>query len=175
MKRVFWALGAGLAIAAAAGAPAIAQEAAQGTAQEMRTALTGEEMRAMLQAAGLPAEMRADGASGNPVVMARSGSVTFLARGLDCSGAPAACVKYVFLANFNLGRTPTQDDWRTINSFNDTEVFGRAYVLENAGQVGVDFVLSLDGGVSEAHLASGVAQWTKVVDAFVSKFAGGDS
>ena len=81
----------------------------------------------------------------------------------------------MFFANFALGRDVTSSDYRIVNGFNDSQVFGRAYVIEATGEVGVDYVIELGGGVTEAHLAQNISRWADVINAFVSKFQDGAS
>jgi len=86
------------------------------------------------------------------------------------AGDPLACENLVFFANFPLGRTVTADDFRIVNRFNDSQVFGRAYILESRQTVGVDYVIDLGGGVSEDHLAQNISRWADVIAAFVASF-----
>lgn len=137
--------------------------------------VTAEELAAALSAAGLNPTLMEDATTGAPVASGRAGEFTFFVRALSCSGAPAACENLMFFANFELGRAPTAKDFRVINKFNDSQVFGRAYVLENQSQVGVDYVIELGGGVSEDHLAENISRWADVISAFVSKFKEGHS
>lgn len=137
--------------------------------------VTADELAAALSAAGLSPTLMEDAATGSPVASGRAGEFTFFVRALSCSGAPAACENLMFFANFDLGRAPTAKDFRIINDFNDSQVFGRAYVLENQRQVGVDYVIELGGGVSRDHLAENISRWADVISAFVTKFREGHS
>ena len=136
-------------------------------------AVTADELEAALSAAGLTPTMLEDAASGAPVANGRAGEFGFMVRALDCSGEPLACENLMFFANFDLGRNAGAEDFRIVNSFNDGQVFGRAYVLEKKDQVGVDYVIELGGGVSEDHLTKNISRWADVISAFVSKFQAG--
>lgn len=138
-------------------------------------AVTAGELEAALAEAGLGPNMLEDAATGAPVANGKAGEFSFFVRALNCSGAPAACEDLVFFANFDLGRPATAADFRIVNDFNDSAVFGRAYVLETQDQVGVDYVIELGGGVSEAHLAKNIGRWADVISAFVEKFRAGHS
>ncbi len=136
-------------------------------------AVTADELEAALSEAGLNPTMLADAATGAPVASGAAGQFSFIVRALDCSGQPPACENLLFFANFDLGRTADAEDFRIVNSFNDSQVFGRAYVLEKKDQVGVDFVIELGGGVSEEHLAQNIGRWADVIAAFVQRFQEG--
>jgi len=133
-------------------------------------AVTGEQLESALDAAGLGSSMTEDAASGAPVATGTAGPFEFNVRAMDCAGDPLACENLVFFANFPLGRTVTADDFRIVNRFNDSQVFGRAYILESRQTVGVDYVIDLGGGVSEDHLAQNISRWADVIAAFVASF-----
>lgn len=136
-------------------------------------AVTAEELEQALTAANLNPSMMADSATGAPVASGQAGPFSFYVRALSCSGAPAACETLVFFANFKLGRTVTAQDYRIVNGFNESQVFGRAYVIEGTGEVGVDYVIELDGGVTPDHLSQNIGRWADVITTFVSKFREG--
>jgi hypothetical protein len=135
--------------------------------------VTGDQLENILSAADLNPSMMADAQSGAPVATGKAGDFEFYVRALSCSGSPASCETLVFFANFELGRTVTANDYRLVNSFNDSQVFGRAYVLEGTGEVGVDYVIELGGGVTEGHLSQNISRWADVIAAFVNKFQDG--
>lgn len=136
-------------------------------------AVTAEQLEDVLSAADLSPSMMADSATGAPVAAGQAGQFGFYVRALSCSGAPSACETLVFFANFELGRAATAQDYRIVNSFNDSQVFGRAYVLEGTGEVGVDYVIELGGGVTDEHLSQNISRWADVINAFVQKFQEG--
>lgn len=161
MRSLF--LSAVLAAASAVSWPA----AAEGP---LKTAITAAELDSLLNGAGLPSDVSEDPQNG-VAALSRLGDVAFTVRALNCKGAPRACGTLIFYANFSLGRAPTQADYDAINRFNDGEVFGRAYVRKAEGEIGVDYVVELDGGVTPEHLARNVARWRKVVSEFLARFA----
>lgn len=134
-----------------------------------------EQLEAALSEAGLNPTILSDDATGAPVAHGAAGEIAFFVRALDCSGGPPACENLLFFANFELGRAATAQDYRIVNSFNDSQVFGRAYVLERQEQVGVDYVIELGGGVTPEHLAENISRWADVISAFVDKFREGHS
>ncbi len=133
-------------------------------------AVTADELEAALDAAGLGPTMTQDAASGAPVASGSAGQFEFYVRAMNCSGQPAACKELMFFANFPLGRAVTTADIRKVNSFNEGQVFGRAYFIESRSIVGVDYVVELGGGVTNDHLSENIGRWADVISAFVSKF-----
>ncbi len=158
---------------AAAGA-AFAMALCGGAGAQTLNGVTADQLESVLAEAGLNPDMMADSASGAPVAQGKAGQFGFYVRALSCSGAPKNCETLVFFANFELGREVTPADYRVVNGFNDSQVFGRAYVLEGTGEVGVDYVIELNGGVTEEHLSQNIARWADVISAFVSKFQEGE-
>ena len=136
--------------------------------------VTASELETILEDAGLSPDMRTDSADGTPVAVGKIGDYTFIVRALNCSGTPKSCSELLFFANFPLGRQPTVRDLLALNEFNETQVFGRAYLLPNTGtsaEVGVDYVIELDGGVSEDHVSNNITRWGDVVAAFVERMS----
>ncbi len=139
------------------------------TAQSI-DAVTADQLEAALDAAGLGPNMTQDAASGGPVAAGTAGEFEFFVRAMNYSGEPAACEELLFFANFELGRSISTADIRKVNSFNESQVFGRAYFIESKSTVGVDYVIELGGGVSPDHLAENIGRWADVISAFVSTF-----
>lgn len=147
--------------------------AAPQASAETLDAVTADQLENVLTAADLSPNMMSDAQTGAPVAAGQAGDFGFYVRALSCSGAPSACETLVFFANFELGRAVTASDYRIVNSFNDSQVFGRAYVLEGTGEVGVDYVIELGGGVTDAHLLQNISRWADVINAFVQRFQEG--
>ncbi len=158
--KMFWIAAA--AAAALSSAPASAQSTSAVTAAELETIL-GE--------AGFPVAVIEDAQTGAPVAQVQAGNVQFWIRALDCAGAPKACSTLVFFANFDLGRATTGKDYEIVNRFNDSQVFGRAYLLPGRNLVGVDYVIELDGGVSMDHISKNIGRWADVISAFIGHFS----
>jgi hypothetical protein len=142
---------------------------------ETKSAVTGAELGTILTGAGLAAEMIEDATTKAPVAHVQAGAVQYWVRALDCSGAPKACATLVFFANFELGRAATAHDFEVVNRFNDSQVFGRAYVIPGRNQVGVDYVIELDGGVSTDNITRNIARWADVITAFIGHFSEGQA
>ena len=121
------------------------------------SALTGAEIAALLTDAGLEATLTEDARTGTPVAQGQIGSYIFVVRGMECSGAPTACGALLFFANFGMGAAPSQADFEAVNRFNDSQLYGRAYIIASRNEVGVDYVIELDGGVSMDNLSRNVA------------------
>lgn len=165
MRRILLDLAAGAAAAIAASGGA--------AAAQMLSAVTADELEGILAEAGLSPTMAEDSKTGLPVASGRLGELIFWVRAMDCSGAPLACENLMFFANFDLGRVPAPRDYSIINAYNESKVFGRAYLIEDQSQVGVDYVIELGGGVSSAHLSKNLARWADVVSAFIDSFSAG--
>lgn len=134
------------------------------------SALTAEELEQVLSDAGLSPEMKTNSANNAPVALGTVGEHNFTVRSMNCSGNPKACSEFMFFANFQLNRPITVGDFVAINNYNETQVFGRAYVLRSSGrsgEVGIDYVIELDGGVSLDHVTQNVERWGDVVTAFI--------
>ncbi|MEM9495722.1 MAG: YbjN domain-containing protein [Pseudomonadota bacterium] len=160
---------AGAALFALAGAGL----AVSGAHAEMIEAVTAEQLEAALDEAGLDPSIILDADTGAPVGQGKAGEFLFFVRALSCSGAPQACENLLFFANFNLGRAATPRDYQIVNQFNESQVFGRAYIIEGKNTVGVDYVIELGGGVSNDHLSENIGRWADVIAAFVTEFKEG--
>ncbi len=159
-----------IAVAAAAALAASSPAFAQST-----SAVTAADLQSILNDAGMAATVIEDAATGSPVASGQAGAVQFFVRALDCAGAPKACSTLIFFANFELGRATAAGDYEIVNRFNDSQVFGRAYLIPGRNQVGVDYVVELDGGVSAAHIAGNIGRWADVINAFISHFSKGQA
>ena len=164
MRGIFSHLGLALGVFAMLAAPAWAQT---------KNSVTAAELEQILGEAGLPVSMMEDAASGAPVASAQVGNVQFYVRAMECSGAPQACSTLVFFANFPLGRSIAQGDYEIVNRFNDSQVYGRAYLLPGSDAVGVDYVIELEGGVTGDHLSANIGRWADVIAAFINHFSEG--
>lgn len=159
-----WGIAAAIA-ALALLSPAVAQN---------KSAVTAADLEAIISGAGLAVRVMEDADTRAPVAQVDAGAVQYFVRALDCSGDPKACSTLVFFANFELGRKAAAADYETINRFNDSQVFGRAYLIPGRNQVGVDYVIELDGGVSMDNITGNVARWSDVINAFISHFSRGE-
>lgn len=171
MHRAFAAFAAAIALSALAVSPAAAQ---------VKSKLTGDEIEAVLTEAGLQPQSMLDSRARTPVFkVATEDGGEFWVRTLDCQGEPPACSTLVFFRNYTLREgVASPMHYEIVNAYNEAKLSGRAYVLKGAGpsgadQVGVDYVIELDGGVSEEHLSRRIAHWAEVVRAFVRSFAEG--
>lgn len=156
-----------------AAAAFVGSAAAMPAHAQMTSAVTAAEIERILMDAGLSPTMTEDAATRAPVASGQLGEIVFWVRALDCGGAPMACENLMFFANFDLGRQATPKDFRVINGYNDSQLFGRAYVLEAQSQVGIEYVIELGGGVSMDHITQNVSRWADVVATFIAKFQEG--
>lgn len=93
----------------------------------------------------------------------------------DCiEGIQPRCATLLFFANFDLGRRISSNDPEVLNKYNDTKVIGRAYFLkkpeEDQDQIGIDFRISLEGGVTREHLRLEAGKWEGAINDFVANF-----
>ena len=138
-------------------------------AQEVTNGLTADTLEELLSGADMNPDIMADKETGAPVAVGKIGQINFVVRALECDGTPMVCSQLLFFSNFDLGREPTQNDYRIVNDFNDSSVDGRAYVLEETNQIGIDYYIDLTGGVTQAHIASRLSRWQGVIESFLQE------
>lgn len=156
----------------------IAALSASAQGSDFKSAVSANDMSAALAAAQFSPTVISDLKSGDPVLRGVADGVTFFVRALDCAGEPRACGQWVFFANFQLSRKADDKDLAIVNAYNENRLVGRAYVLEGTGpgggdEVGVDYVVELEGGVTSEHLSANVGLWTDVIKTFVADFRAG--
>ena len=135
--------------------------------------MNAQQIEALLEDAGFAPEVVMDEANGAPVAVAKVGDIEFIVRALACE--EGACERLLLFANFRLGRPISQQDYKIINSFNESKADGRAYVLEKSGEIGVDYMIDLTGGVSAGHISSRLNRWQGVVDSFLEAVRAGNT
>lgn len=138
-------------------------------AQDLRPVtetMTADDIERVLAEAGLNPTMSFDAKTGAPVATGTADGVIFVVRAVDCSGRPQRCGQLVLFANFELRRPITDQDFRVVNSFNDGNKNGRAYVLEGSDQIGVDYVIDLTGGVTGEHIQNRLGRWPGIIQTF---------
>ena len=126
--------------------------------------LSPGELGFLLEGTGFDVQDAVDG-QGNPALIVDYSGLEFTIRAFGCNGE-GRCDRLMFFHNVDLGRPVTADDYRMVNSYNDSKLFGRGYVIAPRHQIGVDMVLNLRGGVSVHHLAEEIAMWTTVLSEF---------
>lgn len=132
----------------------------------VQDSVSANELQAMLAEAGLSPTMLTDKATGAPVATGQTEGMIFVVRALDCSGRPTRCGQLLMFANFDLGRDASDDDFRVVNDFNETNMNGRAYVIEGKSQIGVDFIIDMTGGVTDDHIGARMGRWPNVIRDF---------
>ncbi|WP_173197221.1 YbjN domain-containing protein [Parvularcula mediterranea] len=139
------------------------------SAQDLRPvkeAMTAADIEQVLAEAGLNPTMSKDAKTGDPVATGNADGVIFIVRAVECGGRPKACQQLVMFANFEMRRDITDRDFRIVNSFNDGNKNGRAYVLEGSDQIGVDYVIDLTGGVTGEHISARLGKWPNIISTF---------
>ncbi|WP_158548643.1 YbjN domain-containing protein [Parvularcula marina] len=149
--------------------------------RNVRDAITAKQLEDVLSNAGLNPTMLRDKTTGAPVatgkfydnanrsILDQPKETVFAVRGMDCSGIPVSCGQLVLYATFNLDREVTEQDFRVVNEWNDTSMFGRAFVLEEKQKIGVDFRLDMIGGVTGDHVNGRIGRWPEVLKEFREK------
>lgn len=149
--------------------------------QKIRDRITASQLEAMLKEAGLNPTMLRDKATGAPVAtgvfvdhnnlssFGQPRTTTFVVSGKECGGLPMGCEQLVLFANFDLGREVSEQDFRVVNAWNDSSVFGRAFVLESKRQIGIDFRVDMIGGVTGDHVEGRLGRWPEVMRDFRAK------
>jgi len=159
-----------------AAAIAPATQAFQGRSDEIISSTTAGEMVVLLKSFGWEAELVDDGEGVPDAVQINFNDYKSWLRLKNClENAPERCRTLIFFANFNLGRKVSAQDMAILNTYNDENVVGRAYYLEkqdqdNADQIGIDFRISLNGGVTREHLTLEAEKWDEVIDTFVAGY-----
>lgn len=171
---VFIVLGCFIALAAPPGAKAF-QAGQAASPSEIISRVTPAEMVDLLREFGWEAKIIEDddGASDSVQINFNDYSSWLIFR--DClESAPARCGTLLFFANFDLGRRILPGDPEIMNKYNDTKVIGRAYFLkkpqQGTDQIGIDFRVSLEGGVTREHLILESRKWEGAINAFVTNF-----
>lgn len=134
-------------------------------------AVTAEQLKRMMTEMGLAPTLMTDRATGAPVATGQADGLVFVVRGLDCAGRPSRCSQLLMFGNFELGRAVTDDDYRIVNRFNEQNVNGRAYVLENKRQIGIDYIIDMTGGVTDTHIGNRMGRWPSVISDFRAEMA----
>lgn len=154
--------------------PAI--QAFQGRSDEIIYSTTIGEMAVLLKSFGWEAELVDDGEGVPDAVQISFNNYNSWLRLKNClESVPERCRTLIFFANFDLGRKVSTQELVIVNTYNDEKVVGRAYYLENTeqdndDQVGIDFRISLNGGVTREHLTLETGNWDEVIDEFVAGF-----
>ena len=150
-----------------------ATQAFQGRSDEIIYNTTAGEMAVLLKSFGWEVELVDDGEGVPDAIQINFNNYKSWLRLKNClENVPERCGTLIFFANFNLGRKVSSQDMVILNSYNDKNVIGRAYYLEkpdqdNNDQIGIDFRISLNGGVTREHLTLEAKKWDEVIDTFV--------
>jgi putative sensory transduction regulator len=134
---------------------------------EVKSTLTSTEFETVLRQAGFDPIM-AKSESNEPFATIATEEFVFTVAAKQCTDA--ACGLLLFFANFDLDREMTLTDYKAVNSFNDREFFGRAYVRGSQQQVGIDFILDLRGGLDTGYISQNAERFPAILQKFVDHF-----
>ncbi len=123
--------------------------------------ISAQDLKTLLERKGYTARIDAN-RWGDPVVHAANGPLKFRIWGQDCSGQPRRCERLDFSAGFKAG--PQVNELR-LDEFNETYVFGKAYLTDD-GTAYVDFPVNLAKGVSEGNLEDNLGLWLDTLRTF---------
>ncbi|NWG45153.1 MAG: YbjN domain-containing protein [Alphaproteobacteria bacterium] len=131
--------------------------------------ISATEVQRLLTLAGVESVTATD-PSGNPIVYAQAGDTKFVVRTFDCAAenGETACQRLQYRAGFDLGHTPSQ---ASMNAFNQTWVFGKAYVTDN-GLAAIEYPINLTLGVTEANLVHNFVLWVAILEEFIAHISG---
>ncbi len=148
--------------AALLGLAMVALTAPSAQAEPMVEDISGTELMAVLRAEGIDAKPLEGGWAGDPVLEGRYGAYSFVVSTHRCSGEPRRCS----LIDFSAGFQPSRPiDLERIDSFNESWVFGKAY-LADTGTAYVDFPVNLSDGVSAGNLVDNIRIWKEILPLF---------
>ncbi|NOX74074.1 MAG: YbjN domain-containing protein [Alphaproteobacteria bacterium] len=137
-------------------------------AAQIRDTLNLFEFEQVLIDAGFAPEMSVPQSSGEPHARIFAGGFNFTVIGKEC--AASSCEVMLFVANFDLDRDVVFKDYEIVNSYNDTQLSGRAYVLVDDRQVGIDQVIDLRGGVSQEFILLKAGRFPDLVQTFTEHY-----
>ncbi len=139
-----------------------------GAAAQAITSVTATSLEEILKSAGYTPKMGVSEQFNGTYASIEGGGYLFHAEAAKCE-AENCSILFLF-ANFNLDRDITLKDYQTINSYNDTEFLGRAYINIDERQVGIDLVFDLRGGVDREYIRLKAQQFPELIQTFVDRF-----
>ena len=98
----------------------------------------------------------------------------FIMRLIECDTPKTeSCTTLAIFANFveEEGQKVSASDKAKINQYNENEVFGRAYFSSDGTSLGIDMVISIEGGVTETYFKAQLENWTTALGTFLSQLA----
>ncbi len=101
-------------------------------------------------------------------------NTSFIMRLIECESEKLAkCTTLAIFANFleDEGAQISGGDKNKINGYNENEIFGRAYYSADGTALGIDMVISIEGGVTEAFFKAQLDNWTSALGLFLSQLA----
>ncbi len=105
-------------------------------------------------------------------------NTSFIMRLIGCETKKSEkCTTLAIFANFleGEGQKITAEDKAKINQYNENEVFGRAYFSEDETSLGIDTVISIEGGATDAYVKAQLGNWKRALGRFLSQLADEDA
>ena len=152
-------------------------EAASDTAPKVLTTLSYKTVSGLLDGTEITSELITsdDGVS---YMVGTYRSTSFIMRLIGCESKKSEnCTTLAIFANFleGEGQKITAEDKAKINQYNENEVFGRAYFSEDETSLGIDTVISIEGGATDAYVKAQLSNWKRALGRFLSQLADEDA
>lgn len=146
-------------------APTARAQMAPGAGVPIYEDISGPEIKRLLAAAGIESTLSSD-RYGQPLITARAGDTAFVVRTFECGvrNGETRCNRMQYRASFDLQSPPSR---ASMNAFNRTWVFGKAYVSED-GLAAIEYPLNLTLGVTEDNLVHNFALWVVILEEFIA-------
>ncbi len=175
MRSVSLAISMSVAVllTAAPGMAQTAEPAGTEAAPALLTKISYASVLSLLAGTGITAELVTSD-DGISYLVGTYRNTSFVMRLIECDTPKAeACTTLAIFANFveDEGQKVTAADKVKINQYNENEVFGRAYFSSDDTSLGIDMVISIEGGVTEAYFKAQLENWTSALGTFLSQLA----
>ncbi len=161
-----------LVVPALADTPPVTSTAAPAT-PEIISHISYQRLLALMPDTGITAE-RITSDDGISYLVGTYRNTSFIMRLIECESVAAEkCTTLAIFANFieqDDGKI-SETDKQKINSYNESEIFGRAYFAGDQTALGVDMVISVEGGVTEDYVKAQLSNWTDALGGFLSQLS----
>jgi Putative bacterial sensory transduction regulator len=164
-----------LKLGLAAGLLGLAAMSAPAVAQTIMTEVGAGELVPVFTANGWTAEPWLEDGKKSSYIAIEFEGLKAWAELMDCPDETfEGCRSVLLFANFELDGKISPDDVAHVNTFNDSQPLGRAYYFTGQegrpDQVGVDYRISFDGGITPEHLTKETLFFRDAVVSFGESF-----
>ena len=134
---------------------------AHGSIAELVDATDPDGLITTIQDLGYRAKLDSDGA-GDPMILSSVGGTDFSIYFYGCKGANVACKSLLYKVGYDLSDGTTLE---VINNWNETSLFGRAY-MDDENDPWLELSVNMDGGVSQMNFEDTFDWWEVIVGRF---------